>query len=120
MSFSEIDRPTCFIRQLDKLIKKYKRSEEDLQKHINSIAINPIRGDRVPRFQGVHIRKLRIPLKEYKLGKSSGIRVIYMVDITYKWILMVAIYSKKDNNSEKAIQSMIKDNLKLINIDHFK
>lgn len=117
MPFSEISRPDCFTCQLDKLIKKYKNSKEELEKHIKSIVTNPIQGDRILRFQGLHIRKLRMPLKEYKLGKSGGVRVIYMVDTTHKWVLMIAIYSKKSNNSEKAIQTMIKDNLKSIDTE---
>ncbi len=114
MPLSEIDRPACFNHQLKKLIKKYKNSAKNINKDIDSIVKKPIQGDRIPRFGELHLRKLRIPLKEYKIGKSGGLRLIYLLNITENWIIMIAVYSKTDYKSEHSVQTMIKENLKSI------
>ncbi|MGR3175211.1 MAG: hypothetical protein ACUZ8N_11530 [Candidatus Scalindua sp.] len=115
MPFTELDRPACFTNQLEKLIKKYKKSETALIKEVNSILKKPLElGNRIPKFGSDHIRKLRIPLKEYNIGKSGGIRIIYLVDIDTEKVLMVAMYIKSDYKTETSTQSMIRKNLKSI------
>ena len=92
---NEIYYPACFKNQLDKILKKYKNSAESIIGFIKSLAKNPSQGDRIPRFGVVHLRKLRVPLKKYRIGKSGGLRVIYMIGENCNTIFMVAIYFEK-------------------------
>lgn len=115
MPFIEPTRHECFTRQLDKLISKFKNSKKTIVKQIDSILKKPLSASvRIPGFGELHMRKLRLGLKEYRIGKSGGIRIIYMIDVSNKWILMVSAYFKRDNKTEREIQSMIKENLKSI------
>ncbi|MFQ5715373.1 MAG: type II toxin-antitoxin system RelE/ParE family toxin [Candidatus Scalinduaceae bacterium] len=114
MPFIEISRPACFTHQLEKLIKKYKKSEKSIIKQIDSILNNPFQGNRIPGFGNAHMRKVRIPLKEYGIGRSGGIRIIYIVVEDNNKMLMVAIYTERDYKTENSVQSMIRQNLKSI------
>lgn len=114
MQFAEKFRPPCFANQLERLLVGFIKSSERVQKYIQSITINPLQGDRIPGFGSLHLRKLRIPLKEYNIGKSGGLRFIFMVNDTNKWVLPIALYFKGDYKTENSVQAMVRENLKSI------
>jgi mRNA-degrading endonuclease RelE of RelBE toxin-antitoxin system len=114
MQFVEKFRPICFANQLERLLVRFVKSSEHIKKHIQSITTNPLQGDRIPGFGSLHLRKSRIPLKGYNIGKSGGLRFIFMVDNPNKWVLPIALYFKGDYKTENSVQAMVKENLKSI------
>lgn len=116
MPFTEPFRPDCFIKQFDSLFNdKFPKSKDSTQEKIEGLIKNPFQGDRCPGYgQSVHIRKIRHGLKEYKISQRDGLRIIYLLNEQEKWILMVAIYYKKDCTNEQKNAEMMKRNLKLI------
>lgn len=114
MAYTLKDHHDCFSRQLKELLDTYSKSKKDIESDIADIITTPIQGDRVPGFSTLHVRKTRLPLKEYDIGKRGGLRLVYMVNDELKWILMIAIYSKKGYKKESVVQRMVKDNLKSI------
>jgi hypothetical protein len=116
MPFTELFRPDCFSQQFDVLFNgKFPKSQKNAAERIVDIINNPIQGDRCPGYgRDVHIRKVRQGLKEYKISRRDGLRIIFLLNELEKWIFMVAIYYKKDNTNEYKNVQMVKDHLRLI------
>lgn len=114
MAFTLIKHHDCFSHQLNKITSKFSKSKTDIENEIKCIESTPLQGDRIREYGSLHLRKLRLPLKAYNIGKRGGLRVIYMIDEKNKWIMMVSIYSKRDNISEQDHVRNTKENLKSI------
>lgn len=87
MPFIEPFRVPCFNKQYNYLFNgKFSKSKEETDKIIASIIKNPLQGDRFPGFgQNTHIRKLRLGLKEYRLSKRDGLRIIWLLNEEIAW-----------------------------------
>lgn len=103
-----------FEKDLSRTVKQFSKSQRSINTIIDSLVKNPIQGDRIPGFKGVLLYKIRIPLKEYNIGKRGGLRLIYMVDMSNKWVLPVTIYCKNDHRDEGDIIKLTKNSLKAI------
>ena len=115
MPFNEPFRAVCFVKQLDHLLAdKYPQSRGEVEAVLKSIIANPRQGDWIPGFPVQQVRKLRIGLKKHHISKQDGLRLIWLFDEPNKWILFIAIYSKKECNNKLGIQTMIKANLSSI------
>ena len=66
-----------FNSQLNKFIKKYPKEKENLIIIINNL--NPQKASRMQGFGNVEVYKMRVPLKKYKISKSNGLRIIFIV-----------------------------------------
>lgn len=55
---------------------------------------------------------MRLPLKEYNVGKSKGLRIIYFVMDTTCIILLVYAYRKTAYRGENVIIAEVKKRLK--------
>lgn len=117
MPFVEPFRVACFIEQYNYLFNgKFHKSKVESDKIISSIISDPLQGDRFPGFgQNIHIRKIRLGLKEYRISKRDGLRVIWLLSEEKQWVLLVAIYYKCEYKHERTIQAMIRKNLNAIN-----
>lgn len=107
-------RRKSFEKQLSHVIKKFSKSKNNINKIINSLAIKTSQGDRIPGFKDAHLRKMRIALKEYNIGKRGGLRLIYLVDTSNEWVLPVTIYCKNDHRDESDIIQLTKVSLNAI------
>jgi mRNA-degrading endonuclease RelE of RelBE toxin-antitoxin system len=114
MAFKIISYHDCFSRQLNHITSKYSRSKKKIEAAIQKVKTMPLQGDEIRGYGSLHLRKIRLPLKAYDIGKRGGLRVIYMVDINHEWIIMVNIYSKRENNPERDHIKKTKENLKSI------
>lgn len=112
MAFEKKPDPACFERQLKDIIKKFPKSENSIHESIESLSENPMVGDHIPGLRPYHLRKLRLPLKEYGISKRRGLRVVFL--IINKIVLTVTIYYKGDYKSETDSVELIKKNLKEI------
>lgn len=110
----DINVPPCFTHLLENLLKKFPKSKIEINEAINSLKDNPFQGDRVPGFGKTHLRKLRISLKEYNIGKRGGLRVLFLIDELNKSIVLIAVYYKGEHKSESSTLKLIKNNLKSI------
>lgn len=121
MPYTEPFRAACFEKQYNYLLTdKFPKSKNSVDDLIKKIISSPIQGDRFPGFgQDIHIRKLRVGLKEYCLSKRDGLRLIWQLNEKNKWVLFVAIYYESEYSREQKIQAMIRENLKSI-ISHIE
>ena len=108
----ECPRHICFENQLKHIIKKYPNSQKSIEKDIR-LSLEKFSGDTIPGF-ALLVKKARIALKEYGIGKSNGLRLIYFVNKNTNKIIMVSIYSKAEYHKESDELRIIKNNLKLI------
>ncbi len=108
----EADYPACFSRILKNLLKKFSRSSNTIINQLDSIYSNPTQGDRMPGFAPLHLRKTRFGLPEYNIGKSGGIRVIWLLHGSEAFPLLISIYFKGDYRSETDVVALVKKNLK--------
>jgi hypothetical protein len=115
-AFNKKPNPACFERQLKSITKKFPKSENSILNSLDEIYKDPLRGDRIPGLGSNHLRKIRVPLVEYKISKRKGLRVILLLiekeGITD--IINTAIYYKGDYKSEDKITESIKKNLREI------
>ena len=86
-----------FLRVLEKCLKHYPLSKQDTEDYIKKdFESDADQGDRCPGYGEIEVRKLRISLEKYKLGKSHGLRLLYLVERTEKGqsVLPFFIYKK--------------------------
>lgn len=105
---AEIKRTKPFEHCLNKILKKFPKSQASIDKQIGSLTISQSQGDKVPGFGCLEVRKLRIHLKEYKLGKSNGARLLYLYIPDKDVVLPIDIYPKKPSRPEREILNTTK------------
>lgn len=120
MPFAEIPPPPSFGNQLKDIIKKYSNSEQDIKNELDDILNNPKKGDPIPAFGQMELHKLRIALKKYGIGKSKGLRLIFLVNKELKTVTKLVIYSKSDYKGEKWVTAAVIDALKEIKANQTK
>lgn len=98
MSLVELGRPSCFVRQLEEVFKIFPNAKDSINQDLLSLVKKPEQGDQIPGYHGIGLYKARLPIKEYKIGKSNGLRVVYLINDSF---IFVAIYYKKKVNKEK-------------------
>lgn len=101
-----------FDKDLKEILRAYPHSENSITTAIQTLCSNPAQGDRYPGLGFAEVRKIRIPLKEYNIGKSKGLRIIYFVAGTTCIVLLVYVYQKTAYRGEAEIISEIKKRLK--------
>jgi len=114
MRFVELERFPFFTSQLDHIIKKYPLSEKSIKKALSTIISNPSSGDRMPGFGVINVCKLRHGLKEYRVGKSGGLRIIYAVFNNINGIIFISVYHKAEYRHEKDVLAFVRESLKKI------
>jgi hypothetical protein len=115
------EKTKYFKKKLKACLKKYSKSVERITREINSI--NPQEGDTIPGLGlgiEVRVKKLRLELSEYKIGKSKGLRFIFMFVGVKNQIIPLTIYKKgtykKENEKLKEIKLSLKEILKEISL----
>ncbi len=95
-----------FLSDLKKLIKKYRKIEDDINHFIKNIdnEISP------QNSIGNGLYKIRVANTSIPTGKSGGFRIIVFVKIKNEKIILLTIYSKNDieNISESEIVEILK------------
>ena len=109
----EVVRTDVFGGDLKAIFKKYKKSSSSIEAFLDSLAENP-QGDRIPGFAEVHLKKARIPLKEYRIGESGGLRLVYLLIPEKFKIVPVHIYSKSAYKGEQKVVANVRRNLRMI------
>lgn len=89
----------AFFRALDEALKHYPLSKANIQDSVPSFLLSEYKnGDVCTGFPNFEIRKLRFPLKEYKIGKRKGLRIVCM--LLEGQIIPLNAYSKMEKKSE--------------------
>lgn len=94
------------------ILNLYPNSAKSIETALQSLCANPAQGERYPGLGFAEVRKLRLPLKEYNIGKSKGLRVIYFVAGSACFILLVYAYRKTAYRGEAAVIAEVKNRLK--------
>lgn len=102
----------AFPRLLRTLLKKYPRCEKFLESSLSELASKPQQGDLVPGMGDVGLRKLRLPLEGYDIGKSGGIRIFWIAPPDSDKLVFVAVYTKKDHKHEHDRLKLVRQALK--------
>jgi len=107
-----IERSSAYEIHLRDLLKTYPRSRSTIESLISGLADQPEQGDVYPGFGPAQVRKVRIALPEYRLGQSSGVRLLYLFKPQSGKILLLAIYRKGAIKAEHEVIRLIKKALK--------
>ena len=104
-----------FQRDLERICELFPKSAAAIRAVVESLPDNPDAGDIYPNLKTIlTVRKQRIALKAYKLGKSDGLRLIFAVREEKRRILPLCLYSKKGEYAgERKVIALIKDRLKI-------
>ncbi|MFI3272056.1 MAG: hypothetical protein R3Y11_08165 [Pseudomonadota bacterium] len=106
-----LKRTDAFEHSAKKTLKPYPLSRKAIDVAIEDICKNPNVGDVYPGFSPA-MRKIRFPLKEYKIGKSGGMRLIFTV--TPKFLVPILLYFKGQFSHEHDVQETLKVQMKTI------
>ncbi len=112
MSYSENSPPASFRSKLEAIFKKYPFAQKDIERLLAELISNPLVGDVIPGFSQNQVRKIRIPLKKYGIGKSKGLRLIFLVNPVGKKITKLHIYAKMQYKGEAEVIASVKNALK--------
>lgn len=85
-----------FIREIERLKKKYPHIKEDIQPLINQLKQGETPGDRL-KYPGVILYKDRARNTDAQKGTRGGYRVIYLV-VSAVEVVMFAVYSKLEKS----------------------
>jgi hypothetical protein len=99
----DLRRFPAFDRLLQETLKKYPLSLPNISRLIDSLPVNYQEGEVYPGFGGLQVRKLRLPLKEYGLGKRKGLRLLCLVAPEKGQIVPLMIYKKGEFASESKV-----------------
>jgi mRNA-degrading endonuclease RelE of RelBE toxin-antitoxin system len=100
-----------FIRCVKKLKRKFPLIEDDLFPVLDAVSENPRIGTSMRGF-GEKIYKIRVPLKSHGIGKSAGLRLLYVWDNHADVIVPIMLYHKA--NVETVTKGDIEDALRCI------
>jgi hypothetical protein len=103
-----------FNARLKEIVKEFPQSQGSIAKVIENLPSNPESGDLYPGFALLKVRKLRIPLREYGIGKSKGLRLIYLTDPSKMHIRPLVLYHKPAFRSEQHILNLVLEALREI------
>ena len=97
-----------FKRDFKKLVKKYKKLDDDLKKVILELRENP----KIGTYLQYNCYKIRMANSSTLTGKSGGFRVIYYFIDEQNNLYLMNIYSKtkKENISENELLELLKIN----------
>lgn len=109
-----VQRTATFNKLLKKILKPYPRSKQTIQKFIDDkLVLNPTQGDKYPGFGSeIIVRKVRIGLSEYKIGKSNGLRLLYLLLVERQLIIPLTIYKKMGFKGEGEVKADVRKALK--------
>jgi len=108
-----VNRTRAFETALSKALKSYPLSLKATSNAIDDLSSCVEAGDPYPGF-GHTVRKLRLPLKAYSIGKSKGLRLVYMVLQAKETIVPLYIYKKGHPPQETDIRDGIRSAMKAI------
>lgn len=112
-----VELSKSFISFLKEVLKKFPKSRKRIGKQISALAENPVQGNAYPGFGEISVRKMRISLQEYRISKSKGLRLIYVVLPSKEKIVPLVIYKKGKYAGEHEIKNLVIAKVKEIN-DH--
>lgn len=93
-----------FRKNFEKVLDSYPRSREDTRELIDNLPTTHQKGDIYPGINP-QARKIRFPLKNYKIGVSGGLRLIFMV--MEQCFLPILLYAKKALDKESVVKKSI-------------
>ena len=93
---------------------RFPKSAADIRAAIDALPDNPEAGDAYPGLKSMPVRKLRIALRAYNIGKSGGLRLIFAAHEEKRLVLPLHLYSKKGGYAgERKVVATIKERIKL-------
>ena len=107
-----IEYSNSFQRRLKIIFKKYPRAQNSISLQIDNLTKNPLQGDSYPGFGELEVRKIRISIPEYKIGKSKGLWLIFLNLKDKQKIIPLAVYQKNSIAAENEIRNQIVESLK--------
>ena len=93
------------------VFKVYPKSETATVDFIGGLAAAPIQGSQLGGYTGYNLRKARLKLKAYQMGKSKGLRLIFLLVPDKQRVLPVALWKKGQPQSETAVIALINSQL---------
>jgi mRNA-degrading endonuclease RelE of RelBE toxin-antitoxin system len=90
-----IETTPAFDRAVKRLLKKYRHIKADLLTLLAILGSNPYAGVAIPGYSHA-VWKIRLASTDMQVGKRSGYRVIYAVDVTGNRCVLLYIYVKAE------------------------
>ncbi len=110
----DILRTASFETNMASCLEAYSRSIPSVEAVIAGLLREPNQGNVYPGFGQVQVRKLRVALKEYRLSKRDGLRLIFMVVPKRAMLVPLMVYRKGQFKSEGDVNSAIKEQLRRV------
>lgn len=85
-----------FVRDLKHITKKFPEIYPEIERHLETIKNNPQKGIELqwPNISAHPVYKLKLPIKCANIGKSGGLRLIYIYIINDKHLIPFSYTTK--------------------------
>lgn len=103
----------AFQNAFSRALSSYPLAADDVKCAIRELTTAPERGAIIPGLAAT-LRKLRIPLKRYSIGKSHGLRLLYIVRNQPAAVIPVYIYKKGRPQKESDVRENVRGALKAV------
>ena len=103
-----------FAKSYEDILKKYPKSKEEIEKFIDTIDVKFEMADIYPGIVP-EVRKLRIALRSYNIGKSAGVRLICAK--FSKIYIPIFIYKKGQFKKESDVINYVKNALRSLIVE---
>jgi hypothetical protein len=102
-----------FLACYNNIISSFSKSKDYIKEEITRILKNKL-GKTIPGFGEFVLKKERIGLKAYRIGKSGGLRFIYLFLKEKIRLIPIYLYKKGEHKKEHNVTKEITANLKKI------
>ena len=110
----DVIRTDTFLRAFKSAHKKFPKSVGQTDKFIDNLEKKNFPGDVYPGFAPRLVKKARLSLKAYNIGKRKGLRLTYLVIHEKFKIIPIHIYKKDKYKEEAEVKAAIKANIESI------
>jgi mRNA-degrading endonuclease RelE of RelBE toxin-antitoxin system len=97
-----------FDASLDRLVRRYPHARTDIQPCLESLKKRPEKGNAIPGW-GNRVWKLRINSTDIRRGKRYGFRLIYHLDGSTIYPLLVYAKARKSDVSKQEIRDALRE-----------
>lgn len=107
----KVIRTKTFVRAFDAAHKKFRKSIGQTDDFIDNLEKKKFPGDAYPGITSLLVKKTRIPLKAYNIGKRNGLRLTYLILHEKLKVIPIHIYKKGDLKNEADVKKAVEKNL---------
>lgn len=109
----QVIQTQAFKRTVAEVLRHYPNSKSFIADYLeNQLPFKYKEGTLISSKDGQDIYKIRLPLQDYKIGKSGGLRLLALALLVHDKLVPIVLYSKKQHPGAAVNTTWVKEKLK--------